>query len=240
MNTNYYTILIVAFAALIQSGFSLGTSMMALLSGHSISRRRSHARLLALTGGFVIGSLLMVILLLSTFTYFGLLVNAWAYPIVMLVLSTLVALTGLWVLFFYYRRGDGVALWVPRGFARYLTERTAHTKNPFESFVLGAAGVLFELPATLWLMLMTGVILGSQGPRFQAAGLLFYGVLSVLCLFIVFVLVGGGHTAAGLTRFRARNKRYFQILIGLSMIILGAGIFWDHYAAFLMARGILW
>jgi hypothetical protein len=241
MNPNPYIVLTLAFAGLIHAGFSLGTSMLVLLSGHSLSRKRSHARLISLAGGFVMGALLMILLLLSTLTYFGLLVNAWAYPIIILALSSLTALSGLWVLFFYYRRGDGTALWLPRGFARYLTERTAHTKNPFESFVLGAASILFELPVTIWLLATVAVMLGSQGPRFQAAGLAGYSILSVLALFLIFVLIGGGHTPASITRFRARHKRFLQVIVGLSLLLIGGALFVDHLDTVMAAHGvILW
>lgn len=239
MNATSYAALTVAFAGLVYGGFALGTSMLVLLSGHSLSRKRSHARLLSLTLAFVLGALLMVFLLLTTLLYFGLLLDAWAYPAVILALATLVSLSGLWVLFFYYRRGDGTTLWVPRGFARYLNERTAHTKNPFESFVLGAAGVLFELPVTLPLLSSVAVVLSGQGPRFGVAGLGLFSVLGILGLFVVFVLVGGGHTPARINRWRARHKRFVQTVVGLGLLVLGGALFADHYQMVMMAQGVI-
>lgn len=240
MNTTIYTLSLVAFAAIIHSGFSLGASMMALLSGHSLSRRASHARLLLLSGGFVLGSFAMILLLLLALTYTSLLTFAVAYPIVYLTLGTVTTVTGVWVLFFYYRRGKrGSALWLPRSFARYLSERTAHTKSGAESFVLGAASVIYELPVTLWLLLIAATTIPTVAPFQQIPIILLYAVLAVVTLLFVFVLIGGGHTGANLLRFRTDYKRYLQALIGLSMIALGASIFWDHYSTFLAAQGIM-
>ena len=242
MQANLYLLMTVAFAALIHSGFSLGTSMMVLLSGHSLSRRRSHARLLGLTGGFVAGSFAMTFLILLALMYVALLVFAVGYPVVYLVLGTLTALGGVWVLFFYYRRGfGGTALWIPRGFARYLNERTAHTKEPAEAFVLGAASVVYELPVTIWLLLVAAASIGDLSPEVQVPTALGYALVAVATLGVVFILIGGGHTGAALTRFRARYKRFLQIIIGLSMIALGASLFLNNYMMVVSGQGIvLW
>lgn len=221
----------VAFAALIHSGFSLGASMLALLSGHSLSRKRSHMRLLGLAASFVTGSFGMILLLILALTYASLLLYAVENPIVNLVIDTVTMLVGIWVLFFYYRRGlEGTALWLPRSLARYLNDRTKHTKSGAEAFVLGAAGVIYELPVTIWLMLIAATSIGglSTGLQIPVAG--GYALIAVLTLFAVFVLIGGGHTAASLTRFRARNKRFLQVIIGLSMVALGGALFWSNYS----------
>lgn len=242
MEANLYILLSVAFAGVIHSGFSLGASMLALLSGHSLSRKRSHMRLLGLTGGFVAGSFAMILLLLLAFTYTGLLVIASDHPVTYLILGTLLALSGLWVMFFYYRRGrEGTALWIPRSFARYLSERTAHTKSSAESFVLGAASVVYELPITIWLLLTASLSVTQLGSVLQIPVLAGYSLIAVIALLIVFILIGGGHTGASLTRFRARYKRFLQILIGLSMIALGASLFWNNYYSVMADTGMwLW
>ena len=240
MQANLYLLMTVAFAALIHSGFSLGTSMMALLSGHSLSRRRTHARLLGLTGGFVVGSFAMTLLILLALLYVGLLIFAVGYPVVYLVLGTLTTLSGIWVLFFYYRRGlGGTALWIPRGFARYLNDRTSHTQQPAEAFVLGAASVVYELPVTMWLLLVAAASIGDLTPAFQIPAALGYALVAVATLGAVFVLIGGGHTGAALTRFRARYKRFLQVLIGVSMIALGASLFMNNYLMVVSGQGIM-
>ena len=230
--------MIVAFAALIHSGFSLGTSMLVLLSGHSIIRKRSHARLLSLTGGFVAGSFAMILLLFLALTYLTMITGVTRQPLTPLILGTLTMLAGVWVLFFYHRRGsEGTALWLPRSFARYLTERTAHTKTTSESFVLGGASVIYELPVTAWLFFVAASSVTTITDCFQIPAAIGYALIAVAALLVVFMLIGGGHTVASLTRFRARHKRFLQVLIGASMILLGAALFWNTFYSSTSAGG---
>lgn len=241
MSVNLYMLLTVVFAAVIHSGFSLSTSMLVLLSGHSLSRKRSHARLVALGGGFVLGSLMMILLILATICYAFMLFDAISYSVVPLALGTFAALSGIWVLFFYHRRGDGTQLWLPRPFARYLNERTAHTKNPAESFVLGAAGVLYELPVTIWLLLVAAFSVVSLSAPLQVTGIIGYSIIGTVSLLIVFMLIGGGHSPSAITRFRTQHKWFIQALVGLSLLLLGASVFWNNFYVTMATNGVsLW
>jgi hypothetical protein len=60
------SLLIIAVAALIHASFQLSVSMLTLLSSHTIGAKRSHARLLGLSGAFVSGVCIMTVLLLCT------------------------------------------------------------------------------------------------------------------------------------------------------------------------------
>lgn len=234
-----YALLTVAFAGLVQSGFSLGVSLLTLLGGHSLSRRRSHRRLLWLSGGFVAGSFAMTLLLALALTYACLFVSPAASPLWQLALGTVTVLVGLWVTFFYYRRGAGTSLRLPRSFARYLTERTAHTRSASESFVLGGASVLYELPVVLWLLLIVAGNVPYVTIPLQVPVLIGYAVLATASLALVFALIGGGHTTAALTRFRERYKRFLQVLVGLSIVLLGTSLFLNNYYAVQSFRGLL-
>ena len=64
------SLLIVAVAALIHASFQLSVSMLTLLSSHTIGAKRSHARLLKLSGAFTFGVIVMTILALSTIALF--------------------------------------------------------------------------------------------------------------------------------------------------------------------------
>ncbi len=56
---------IVAFAGLIHASFQLSVSMLSLMSGHAIGAKRSHAKLMRLIGGFILGAGVMTMLLLG-------------------------------------------------------------------------------------------------------------------------------------------------------------------------------
>lgn len=56
---------IVALAALIHASFQLSLSVLTLLSGHAIGTKRSQAKVLRLSWGFIIGVGVMTLLVLS-------------------------------------------------------------------------------------------------------------------------------------------------------------------------------
>ena len=112
----YTSFAIIALAALIHASFQLSVSMLTLLGGHSLSRNVSRRRLLHLSSSFVVGTLVMTTLLLimasyvsGTFARHGMSPFAWS------IVSGLMMGLGVAVWLFYYRPGQGTALWIPRG-----------------------------------------------------------------------------------------------------------------------------
>ena len=138
---------IVAFAGLIHASFQLSVSMLSLMSGHAIGAKRSHAKLMRLIGGFIFGAGVMTMLLISFASLVLLHVfDGKAAPEIAWVLGCGLLLgVGVAVWLFYYRRQSGTTLWIPRGVASYLSERTKVTKRSAEAFGLGLTSVISEL-----------------------------------------------------------------------------------------------
>lgn len=213
---------IIAFAALIHASFQLSVSMLTLLSGHAIGSKTAHAKLLRLTGGFSLGVAVMTLLLLS-FTAlvlqqsFGREVPLLAWAVSCGLLLGL----GIAVWAFYYRHEKGTSLWLPRGMARYLSERTKATKHSAEAFGLGLSSVIAELLFILAPILIAALVLIQLEPVMQLVGIALYTFISLLSLLVVNGLIGSGHKLSRIQKWREDNKRFLQFAAGSGLLVLG-------------------
>lgn len=223
---------IIAFAAGIHACFQLSVSVLTLLSGHSLGRKTAHRKVLRLMNGFITGVVVLTALLLSSLAYFLTLkiqFSAATEQLVAAIACGLMAGLGVATWTFYYRRGAGTALWLPRGFARHLTSRTKQTKNSAEAFGLGMTSVIAELLFIIGPMLAAALATVTlPSVWWQLASLLLYIVIATLPLLVVFVMVGGGHKVTKVQAWREKHKRFIQFVAGGSLIILAAYIFVDR------------
>jgi hypothetical protein len=220
---------IIIFAALIHASFQLSVSMLTLLSGHAIGSKTAHGRLLKLTNGFFFGVAVMTMLILS----FAALVLQHSFgsnvPMVAWAVGCGLLLgLGIAVWAFYYRREEGTSLWLPRGMAKYLSERTKATKHTAEAFGLGISSVVVELIFIMAPILISALILIQLEPLWQLAGIAVYTLVSLLSLAIVNGLIGSGHKLSGIQRWREKNKRFLQFAAGSGLLILGFYVYVDQ------------
>ena len=235
---------IIVFAALIHASFQLSISVLTLLSGHAIGKKTAYKRVLRRMGGFTAGVLLLTCLILSAVSYyFALFINHIdsAEQYIAAICCDLMIALGIAIWVFYYRRGRGTALWIPRGFADYLTKRTKKTKNSAESFALGMASVAAEI-----IFIIGPVIAASLAiitlPDFmmQIAGVGIYVMVSILPLAIMVALVGAGRNIASLQQWRESHKRFLQFASGGSLLILAGFMFVDRVIGIASYGGSLW
>jgi hypothetical protein len=220
------SLLVVAFAGLIHSSLQLSTSVLTTLSGHAIGSKKSHARTLRLTSSFVFGAGLMTVLLLATTAYVLLQFYGMATPqYVWAIAAGLVFGVGIAVWLFYYRKGQGTTLWIPRLLATYLADRAKATKLSAEAFGLGLMSVLGELLFIIGPMIIAALVIINLPVGWQLVGLLIYIVISLLSLGIVWMLVGSGHSLSRIQKWRETNKGFLQFAAGSGLIILGFFIY---------------
>lgn len=229
---------IIGLAALIHASFQLSVSMLTVMSGHALSKKTSHGRLLRLAGGFTLGVWLMIALLLS------LLVVIWQntfYAIPPLVWAAAAGLSigvGLAVWLFYYRhRQQGTILWLPRPMAHYLERRARQTTYTAEAFGLGLSSVIGELIFSCAPILITSLVLIGLPVPLQIAGLVLYTTLAAFPLGIIYFLIGGGHSLAKIQRWREANKRFLQFTAGSALMILGAFLYVDTVVGTVIPSG---
>lgn len=216
------TFAIIALAGMIHASFQLSVSMLTLLSGHAIGSKTSQARVYRMTGGFVAGAMIMTTLIVSFLSYtasvvFGATVHplAWAFASGI----SLGLAFGVWI--FYYRKERGTALWIPRSMARFLSERTKHTKHTAESFSLGLSSVIAELLFIIAPATIAAFALVSLPTDLQLLGIALYVFIASLALLSVYVMVGSGHKLSRIQRWREDNKRFLQFAAGSALAVLG-------------------
>ena len=216
------SLLVVAFAGLIHASFQLSTSVLTTLSGHAIGSKKSHARTIRLTSSFVFGAGLMTVLIVSftafvVSTSFGSRVPVFVWSIA----AGLLFGVGVAVWLFYYRKGEGTTLWIPRSLASYLGDRTKATKMSGESFGLGLVSVLSELIFIIGPVIISALVIVQLPRQWQLIGIAIYTLISLLSLAIVWGLVGSGHSLSRIQKWREENKGFLQFAAGSGLLVLG-------------------
>lgn len=219
------TFAVIAFSAIIHASFQLSVSVLTLLSGHAIGSKTAHRRLMHLVTSFIVGTAIMTLLLLS----FAVLIFQPGYlpasPFTWSIACGIMIGLGIAVWAFYYRREAGTSLWLPRGIARFLSDRTKATKQGAEAFSLGIASVLAEILFIMGPLFLAALSIAALPPVYQAGGILVYLAVSLVSLFIVAVLVGGGHKLSHIQRWREANKHFLQFAAGSGLLILGLYVY---------------
>lgn len=211
---------VIMLAAMIHASFQLSVSVLTLINGHSLSAKCSRRRLMNLSSSFVLGAGLMVFLLISSLSWIILEMFHGEVPnyIWSVACGILLGIAiAIWL--FYYRREKGTALWIPRDFAEYLTNRTKKTKSISEAFGLGLSSVLAEILFIVGPLLIAGLALTKVSQSMRMAGVLIYVLISVAPLLVVWSLVGGGYSLSKIQRWREKNKYFLQFAAGFGLII---------------------
>ncbi len=217
---------IVALAALIHASFQLSVSVLTLLSGHAIGSKRSHGKLLHLSGSFVFGAGLMSLLLLSfTSLVFSNLFGGNTPPLVWAMACGLAAGVAVSIWLFYYRKGQGTTLWIPRSVAEYLTSRTKATKQGAEAFGLGLSSITGEVLFIIAPLTIAALTLASLSPGWQLVGLGLYAVISMSSLVIVWMMIGGGVSLGRIQKWRESNKHFLQFAAGTGLLVLALFVY---------------
>lgn len=213
---------IVTLAGLTHASFQLSVSVLTLLSGHAIGSKKSRSRTLSLTFSFISGAMVMTVLLLSLLAYILVsLFGSNSPDILWSIACGLMIGVGIAVWLFYYRREKGTALWIPRGIAAYLTDRTKATKHSAESFALGLTSILGELLFIIAPLFITALVLTQLDPIWQLAGIALYAIVASMPLKSVWISISSGHKLSDIQKWRESNKYFLQFAAGSGLIILG-------------------
>ncbi len=236
----FTAIAIITLAALMHASFQLSVSMITLLSGHSAGSKRSPQRTTALVFSFLAGTMTMTALLVSFIAYlastsFG----SKMPPMLWAGVSGLMIGLGVAIWAFYYRHQRGTTLWIPRGMARFLLERTKATTWLAESYSLGLVSVIGELLFVLAPTIAAALALLSLPRYLQIPCLLLYVVIASGGTLLVAVLSSAGHSISKIQRWRETNKRFLQFIAGCGFLILGAFIYANIVAVAAVAGEVL-
>lgn len=213
---------VITLSGLIHASFQLSISMVTLLSGHAIGAKRSSQRTSRMTLAFLAGAMTMTTLCVSFLGYVASQLFRHDVPTVAWAsVCGLMMGLGIAVWSFYYRRTHGTSLWIPRAFARFLTDRTKATKSSVESFSLGLVSIISEGVFIIAPAAASALALLSLSAPYQLAGIGLYVLTSSFSLIIVVMMIGSGHKLSRIQKWREDNKRFLQFAAGSALLVLG-------------------
>ena len=93
---------ILCFAAVLHASFQLGTSLLTLLSGHSLGERKSKARLITLNASYILGTIFITTLALASLGYAATFIPVDSRNLAWSIVSTLNVVIGVLVMLFYF------------------------------------------------------------------------------------------------------------------------------------------
>lgn len=225
---------IIGLGGLIHASFHLSISVLTLLSGHTLSRERSHLKLVKLTGALTFGAIVATILLFCSFAFsFERFYNFETSHLIWAILIGLSIGSAISVWAFYYKRNpkktSGTELWIPRGFAKFLNNRARKTRHSAEAFSLGVSSVLIEI-----MFIFTPIAAATLASlkltiAWQFVAIVLYVSIANLPIFVIFCLISGGHSLARIQIWREDNKRFLQFSAGVGLLILAFVIFMNIF-----------
>ncbi|MDR0398090.1 MAG: hypothetical protein LBH36_02840 [Candidatus Nomurabacteria bacterium] len=214
---------IVTLAALIHASFQLSVGCLILLFHHSFATAKTRARNREFVGSYISGAGLTIFLVLSATCYWLVESFGWEAPSLLLSIEAgLLFVLGIILVFFYYRGSKHTELYLPRGLAKFLTERIKKTSNNHEAFIFGVSSVLGELPFVIVVALVGASGIVALPEDLRPLTVLLYVLISILPLIIISVSLGNSHTVGSIQKWRVRNKTFLKIMAGLGALVLGA------------------
>ena len=146
---------------------------------HYASAKNSRDKALNLSSFFVIGNAVMTTLLLALiyFSLYHFLLDNPMFDITMLywAIAGILALLGLFVFCFYYRRGKGTELFISRKAAKSILLKARTVRNSSDAFVLGLAAGIFEIIFVLPIYIVVVLeIIGSSVDNLLYAPILLF------------------------------------------------------------------
>lgn len=226
-----YSLAIIAITALTQAGFQLGVGLL-IISANSISLQKGKKRntLKSTTGifiGYSLASWLTIIdLSLIASNFYSHQIHP--EPLLWLLICGLNIGVALAVWFFYFRKGKGTMLWLPRGVAQDLTDQTTVSLSFRSNFALGMIGFFGEALFLFAPLLLGSFLISTLPHNWNLIGILLYGLLSTIFMTAIWVAINSGQHLSYLQRWREKNKGFLQFAIGTSLIILALFVFINY------------
>lgn len=213
-------VLVVVLASIANANLQLGTGTLLLLYNESLGRKvRKTTR--SVTRGFILGSFLFSILLISTTMLLILLINN--HPLVengLILLSSLALAMSIMIIGLYFRRGKNTLLWIPDFMAKYFRKRAGKVDTGTEGMALGMTTILAELPFSAVLIIIAANSLLNLPQTVIILALAGYSLITVMPLIITKMLIKNGTNLAEIQRWRVKNKTFLRIFAGICYITL--------------------
>lgn len=124
---------------------------------------------------------------------------------------------------YFWYRGGGFAMEIPRSWRHTLKDIIYKATSPLGAFLVGFVVVLFELPCTGGpYFFVLGLLAKSLTLAAAVPYLLLYNVFFILPLLLILALVFWGYsTVEKAAEWKERNTRNLHLIAGIVLVVLG-------------------
>jgi hypothetical protein len=213
-------VIVIAGAVFIHACFQLSVSVLTLLSSHTIGRKLPNSRLLSLNFWYIIGVGISITLLSLAMTALLRYIEANNAALGTLLTVTLLPLIALIIVLFYYRRGRGTRLWLPRPATEFIINRAKKTHSSVEAFSLGTTTVFTELPFIVAPLAISSLVFQGMAAHAWVRASTFYAVLVVLPLIFIALYLSSGHKVSQVQRWREQAKSFLKWTSAITLLAL--------------------
>ena len=216
---------IVILAMLIMGSFQLTPGVYSLFYHYELGKH-SKAKASYLSLFFILGAeIITTCLYLSIFYLTCIFFFDNLHPETTILFWTLAGILialGIISFFFYYRRGSGTKLFIPRKYAKALDYSAKTVKTRSDAFMLGALSGTCELVFTLPLYLVTCVEIMKMGAEGFSSNLLtiIYILVPVIPLFFIRWKFQSGSNLADIQKSRVHDKTFTRFLLLFCYILI--------------------
>lgn len=212
-------------AAFVHACFQLSVSVLTLLSSHTIGRRLPNRRLLSLSFWYILGVVAAITLLVLGSGSLLRFIAARDTELAVNLSLVIAPVVALMVVLFYYRRGSGTRLWLPRPAAEYISTRAKKTKSSVEAFSLGTSTVFAELPFAVAPLLFVGyTVQAFPGDMWLRLAMVYAMFVALPLIFVAFYL-SSGHKLSIVQRWRESAKTFLQWTSAGTLLLLAVYLF---------------
>ena len=176
---------------------------------------------------FYIAGVEAVILIFFLITYYSVNLSYLYFPNIVtglpvyIMAGVLIALA-LFCIFFYFRKGPSLSLFISRKLAKSLDSLTRTVDSRKKAFTLGIASTIPELFLTLPLYIIASVqLMKYENPVLPRPVLiLVLLIISLLGLLFIRLLFRTNHNLAEIDRLRRKNKNFLRFMLAFLYLII--------------------
>ena len=213
---------IIVFSMLILGSMQLVPGVFSIFAHYAFGKY-SQKKASDLTLFFVIGAELIatIIILLVYFLIMALSDTIEDLSIAIWILCGILCSLSLASALFYFRKGAGTKLFIPRSLSKNLTTKAQLVKNRSDAFILGIISIIPELIFTLPVYFIASLeIMKIGNTPISRAVLLFLIIISVILPTVILYFRSKNYNLADYLKFRFKNKNFFRCAIIASYLAI--------------------
>jgi hypothetical protein len=217
LNGDNFLLYLLLAAAILHASLQLPLATLLYMAAHTVGRGKAKHNL-ALGLAFSLGAFLTVAGLLVVALIAGLLLPE---DYKFMAAGLLTVLSGLGIMFGYFRGKQGSQLWFSRKYMQWFHHYIERRHSVISAFSLGNLSVLLELVFSLPLLLSVGLLLSSSSSVVLWQNFIIYGLIVTTPLIVAAISLSGGTNILKMQNWRAESKRFWQFFVGLGFILFG-------------------